>query len=201
MIVDMSNISYISGSYLLPSSNAPFWFVAQMLLIDVYVLEGAYIICDTFPVTWELKYLFFTDHYQTYIASSPHFWAFSSLPNIALSPLWSGGKVLAKNIVLGHITLYQESFIQEMFTMFQKGKLVSWPHIPLRYLTSFVPVAYYSTQSQLYTLMAITLGPDGNYTTSYLNFKYLIFRPLSPILPSQLFIQSSISSRPSIHGP
>lgn len=99
MIVNMSNIRNTSGSYLLPSLNAPFPFIAPILLIDSYVLEGTFIICDTFPVTWELKYLFLSVHDQTYVASSLHFWAFSSLPNVMLSPLWSGWKVSTKNTV------------------------------------------------------------------------------------------------------
>lgn len=110
------------------------------------------------------------------------------------------GKCPLRTLFVEHIILFQQSFIQEMFTMFQECNPVPFPHRHLRCLTSLLPVACYSTHSQLFTFMDITLSVDESYTTSYLSFKYLIFRLPSPILPSQLFIPSSTLSRPRIHG-
>lgn len=51
MIPIMSNIRNTSRSYLLPLLSVSLQFIVQILLIDIYALEGTLITCETFPVT------------------------------------------------------------------------------------------------------------------------------------------------------
>lgn len=141
------------------------WKVHWLLVTHFLLLEN---LCTSYPLltrhTWLLLY---------------NFGPFSFLPNAILSPLRFSWKVL-RTFFLEHTVLYQEFFIQELFTVFQKGNPVPWAYIPLRSLTSCCqwPVSSFSSG---YVLSWPWLEPCFLW---YLSFKYLIFRLQSPILPS-----------------
>ena len=46
MIANTSNTRNTSVEYFLPWLNAPFQFIFQILLVDIYLLESTFIICD-----------------------------------------------------------------------------------------------------------------------------------------------------------